>query len=473
MAYQPRQYGTVPIPMPGPVNPLGGLQDLVSLAGMARSMKKTREADDSEAAIKAALTGANGDFGKASEALGKEGRWIEATKLREEHTKQRTARFEEIEKRLGDHHTIYGQSAQMMREVETNPDLYPQLRPKLVEMASLIDPRLATEIPEQYEPQRVRGMLQFAEGAAVQADAYKRSIALLKASEAAVDDKIKREKLHREALGNVLSVASTEEDWTAAITNAKSAGIMDSVISEFGDWDAEAPTRAVRMLMTPEQRANADKAPTSIVQAILTARAKGDVKEVNALLGLQERMSAAQRQGESPISADIVTAVRNNPSIWNDINPELRGNLIGPLAQAGFDFGAAAKSMTDAQKAVIERWRADAISDLNKRQADGQTEMPEARYRAEVNRIEQSYRVQMGTPASTPAVGTGKASESRDAVLPPDRRSAAAPQGGRTEIVVKGVTVRVGEPVTHNGKKHKVLAITADGQLELDPTPIE
>jgi hypothetical protein len=316
-----------------------------------------------------------------------------------------------IGERLDQHKTIYGQGAQLLQEIETRPDLYPQLRPKLVDLASSIDPSLAAEIPEAYEPQQVRGMLNFTTGAAQMADARSRSVAAAKLRFDERKTEQERLELDRKIVGEWFSVSPSQDDWADSYARAKDLGVSNEVLGKVGEtWSPEAQERARQMLLPASERGEG-RTPTTFAAAILAADRKGDVKEKARLLKLQGQMAAAGREpkdGASTVDvAGAVETIRNNPSLWGDLTPTMRDRLLVPLGTAGFNFQQAASALSETQKAQIERWRTDAITDLNKQRRDPSSPLykssskpnaeADATYQSELTRIEDSYAVQMGS----------------------------------------------------------------------------
>ena len=153
-------------------------------------------------------------------------------------------------------------------------------------------------------------------------------------------------------------------------------------------------------------------------------------------------------------------AILANPTISGDITPSMRDALVAPLSRAGFDFKTAATSMSEAQKAQVERWRATEISDLNKARRDPQTSMTDAEYAAEQARIDQSYAVQMGTPAPTAEKPTGRATQNRARVL---GKSAPTSAGADVKAVTTLLTGQ--KPGTYTLNDGSVWTVAEDGTI--------
>src|SRR3990167_4291791 len=87
-SYQPRQYPRVPMPQAPPIDPMGSLRDLASLASTSQTLTRNRKimADEdrtraSQQAVETALKASRGDVDDAVTALQTGGRWSEAATL--------------------------------------------------------------------------------------------------------------------------------------------------------------------------------------------------------------------------------------------------------------------------------------------------------------------------------------------------------------------------------------------------------
>lgn len=432
MAYQRRSFNLVSQPaMP---DPLQSLSSMMSLASNMEGYQDQRRQRDDAKRVEEAFAQARGNPEAAADLLEQQGAWAPAQKLRANAGAIRQQAIDQGLERVNQYKTLYGQGAQFLREVDGKPDLYGGMRPKLVELAGAVDPRLAQEIPETYDPERIRGMLQFTEGAAAVAETQANGLAKLKEAQTATDDAVKRRRLHQSALADWLSTAKSAEDWQGVTDGAYAMGIPEETIAEFGPWAPDAPERARQMALTPAQRApKEDAPPTTFAAAILRARAKGDAAEVKGLMALQQRITAAGREPRAALDPSAVQAVLKNPTIWGDLTPDMRGQMLVPLSKAGFDFGAAAKGLTEAQKQTIERWRTDEISRLNRDRRNPSLAMTDEDYAAEQQRIEASYNAQLGAspptaadPTRPPRTATG---DPRDIELAP---AAPAPTTDKT-----------------------------------------
>jgi hypothetical protein len=224
-----------------------------------------------------------------------------------------------------------------------------------------------------------------------------------------------------------------QEQWTNTLEAFKERGVSDEILKLIPqEFSPEAKASIIRIGQGKEPL-------TSIDAAILAADRKGDTKERQRLMGLKRMMADAGRApGEGPQDVSgAVETIMDNPSIWSDVTPSMRDKLLVPLGKAGFNFTSAARSLSDSQKAQIERWRTNAISRLNEQRRDpsnpnmySSSRLPnpeaEALYKSELDRIEQSYRMQLGTtaPSTTP---------------PPAGWRGAAPARGRGAAPARGL----------------------------------
>lgn len=476
MPYQARSYPLVPIPQ-GP-DPMQGLSNLMSLASQFEQSKRQTETIASEKAVKDALGQSQGNLDTAIEMLGKQGRWNEATVLRSRAAEIREAQQNELAASLKRAREGFETSTRLLQGVEAakTPEeksaLFATVRPQLLQAL----PGFAQYIPNRFEddPEFVTRAIPM--GLSYADAARRRDEAVTKLNAATKDkrDQFSHDKSIVEALGTWLADADDGQDVVEAVTQAENLyGASPGVRAMLEDFTTPGPLSQAQRSALRTRLVGEDNKPTSITQAILRARESGDEKEVKALLGLQRQISTAGQAPAVGANPDVVSAVLKHPAIWNDINPELRGGLIGPLSRSGFDFTKAASSLTDAQKGVVERWKADALTKLRERLNSGGAEaIDKATYDTEVARVEESYRAQMGTPPPAPTPGAAsRVQQLKDSVLPRHLRSgaaAAAPAAPQKPAVTPPAGApAVNTTVEYQGKRYKVVGYTSDGaQLE-------
>lgn len=416
MPYQPRSYPLVPMPQ-GP-DPMQSLSGLMSLASNIEGYSAERKQRQQQQRIEQAFNKAKGDPIKAADILETtHGDFASGRTLRDKAGEIRRQTVDQIGQRIDSHKTILGQGGQLLTEAEANPTLWPELRSRVVDLASQLDPRLAAEIPEQYDQQKVRGMLQFVEGGVTDLGARSQAIAKLKAGYDATDDALKREKLYRESMAHWLSTTKTQEEWEGAKANGEAMGIPRSVIGEFGDWAPDAPARASEMLLTPEQKAVAARAKIDDDRADRTAKATADYRAAMLSIGRQREARLSQQ-----------------------------------------DAGGA----TPTGRATAERWKASQLESLENEFAKPDTNLTIEDVRRRQLTIENSYRAQIGLPPLTalPAAWTGVAPDAaRPPTAPPARAGGAGPSLGASQTQI----------VEQNGVRYEVTTDAAGKVIKAVP----
>ena len=411
MPHGSRPYPLVPMPQGNGLQTLSGLMSLVGGVQELRANRMALEDQTAKRASRVAVEDAfkesQGSLTGAIAVLERQQRWPEVQALKTNEATIRAKALDSFSQRLQTVKSSAGQGAELLRQVEATPALYPQIRPTLLDLASRIDPRLTTEIPEQYEPAKVRGMVQFVNEAATLAEGRARAVEAAKAKLTAKGDLVKQGELDRTLVSQLFSTSPNQTDWDSAHVLAADYGVDAALLKQVGPtWSADAVEQARQVGLTAEQRkpkAPSDQFAGAILDAYRRKRAgTGTQSEINELVALQQR---SREGGGGPLNTQAaVQTILKNPSIWADINPSVRDQVFVALGQAGFNFGAASQT----QKGQIERWRMDAISALKKQRDDPDSAMnpsepgSQALYQAEADRIEQSYRVQMGETAPSP-----------------------------------------------------------------------
>ena len=290
--YQPRSYPFVD--MPAPHDPVQSVSSLMNLGSNLQQFSEQQRQAKQEKAVETALAKAQGDLGKAATFLEEQGEWTLARNFRDNAQQIREQTVTAIGQRLSQHQTIYGQSAQYLKELEARPELYPDLRPKLVEMATALDPRLAQEIPETYDPETVRGMIQFVEGGAVQTDARLRAVAAAEARLKAKQGAVKDLTTDRQIAGEWFSVSANQEDWDMSVQGARTLGISENVLAHIGErWSVEAQEKARQLALTPEQRGKANEPPPAgSTEDVYRSYARDVLKKPYAAMSIRDKANA-------------------------------------------------------------------------------------------------------------------------------------------------------------------------------------
>ena len=390
MPYSPRTYPLVDLPAHRAPDPLQSLASMMSLAATAEEYSAQRKQRQTQQRMEQAINAAKGDPMKAADVLETQhGDFVTGRALRDKATEIRRQTLDQIGQRVDAHKTLLGQGGQLLKETEENPTLWPEMRGRVVDLATQLDPRLAGEIPEQYDPERVRGMLQFVEGGITDLSAKDQALKKLKAGYDMTDDALKRDKLYRESAAHWLSTAKTPEEWTQGIEYGASMGIPATILQEFGDWSPDAPKRASEMLLTPEQRAVAARAKIDDDRADKTADATAKYRAAQLALGRQReaRLSRQERDSTTPTG-----------------------------------------------RATAERWKASQLDTLESEFTSGTSAMTEPDLRRRQLQIENSYRAQIGLkPLRTLPKEWGVPATETDPVDADASVSALAP--GTTQIV--------------------------------------
>ena len=271
------------------------LSAIMSLAANLEEYQAQREQRQTEQRFKELSNEAKGDPLKTADLFeSRYGDFGTGRILREKAGEIRQQAVDQMLTRVGDTKNPLVQGGQLLKEAEAHPALWPDLRGRVVDLASKLDPRLAQEIPEQYDQARVRGMLQFVEGGIVDLGATEQALKKLKAAQEATKNALERDKFYRESAAHWFSTPKTREQWEQVQQYGASMGIPATILQEFGEWSPDAPTRANEKLLTPEQRKMAQ--PTTIQAAILGARQRGDDGEVKELLALQQALLEEKNQ---------------------------------------------------------------------------------------------------------------------------------------------------------------------------------
>ena len=402
MAFQARSYPMVP--MPAPQDPIASLSNLMQFGANLENWSERRKGREQRENFDTAMRTAGGDLAKASKILNQQGDWEGANLLKAELKNLRTEAVTGMRQRFTDQNTAYGKSQSILTTLKNQPHLFPEARPLLMNYVGSVDPRLAQEIPETADLKQIEGMLQFVVKAKSMNDERLAALQLHDDAEAAADHSVDRRLKQTNSLGRFLLTTDNDEaGWNAVIRSAPGMGYPEDVIKQYGPWTPDATVRARRTVF-PER---VTTEPSSIQGRLVAAQVAGDKTAVDKWLGLQRRFSDAQSSGDAAsLGTDpaVIQAVVDEPSVWGDVNPALRGAMIPGLVAAGFDFAAAARLLSKSQKAQIEQWHTNEISKLNQlRRQPGRLGITAEEYSQEKARIEKSYKVQLGisTPSKT------------------------------------------------------------------------
>jgi hypothetical protein len=308
MAVERRQYGFVD---PQPVNILQPLFQLMELKQQMEAHGDESKERTRTQRIEKALQSAKGDPEAAAGILEKDhGDWTSARTLREKAGEIRTKSVDDFMGRMNEHKTVYGQAERALVETEANPALYPQVRSRLVDLASQLDPRLAQEIPEQYDPERVRAMLRFVRDGAATSETLASATESAKQAMAEGVETSKRDEYWRDALLKGLSRSESADVADTITQRLRSLGMPQSVADEFGPWTPESPAKASERLLTPEQRATAARATVDDTRLDANAEEQRRHNREMEVIGRQRETRLGTSETTGPTKRQLVIDLR-------------------------------------------------------------------------------------------------------------------------------------------------------------------
>lgn len=372
------------------------LVGLMSLVGNLEEYGAQRKQRQQQQRAEQALNKAKGDLRGAADIMEREhGDFTTGRALRDNADKVNRERLAQVNQRLDGLTSIYGKAEQTLLELEANPALYPEIRSRLADLASQVDPKLASAIPMQYDRESVRSMLQSVRDL----DAKTRTLALsVKSAEAAMTAGIntsKGEEHWREALLKGLSQADDAETASTITQHLRSIGMPQSVADEFGPWTPETPAQASERLLTPEQKS-------------VAARAKID----------DERQARAEERQ----SATATEVARHN-RVMEGIGRQREARRTREERDGTTPTG----------RATAERWKATQLENLEKEVGELGSTVTTADVKRRQLTIENSYRAQIGLkplltlPAAWGGGQTSASAEPPAAPMPSARPAASSP----------------------------------------------
>lgn len=350
---------------------------------------------------------------------------LKADALRQQGRQRQAGALSDVVGRINEQKTFYGQGAALLQAIEQNPALYPQLRPKLIDMASAIDPRLASEIPEQYNPGQVRGMLQFAQDGAATLESRAHALKLHEEAEKAQRGSREEFEAQKKALEAMLSTAKTQEQWEAFKGLALQAGYNKQLVHQYTEWSPEAAKVTFQ-------------APTE-------ALVRGKVDFVQ----------------------------RGSDGGWYDMDGKrLPSSSVRPKPEKA--SGGSARTVSPAQKATAERWLQSRLASIEREFGDPESGMTTTQLNERKLEALNSYRSQIGLEAvaELPPEWRGKASPA-DAPAPPPSTPVppiapvtSSPRGGGPAMATQ---LKVGDSKRlRDGRTVKVTKVYADGSFDVE-----
>ena len=326
--------------------------------------------------------------------LRREGFGPEANVVRQQHQQETQMALA----RIGQHKSDFGQATQLLQEVQQRPELYPQVRTRLMEMAQGISPELAAEIPETYEPAKVQGMLQFAQSALQANDIAERTLVKLQKADDLVRKGLNAEQDYREAIGIAASRTNSQEEWDTLMQGFRARGVPEERIAEFGSWTKDAPMRAREKLLTPAQLEARDQ-PKPVTAERLAAMSP---EERARVLASTRQLAAASQAPERP--SDFDKYLNASPAERARMDAAAQ-SFYGSRRAEGRGGG-----ITEEQRNVAERWKQGQLKDLEEQfgkqfaealDEDAKKQLTKAHTEAK-DRIQQSFEAQVGVRRAAP-----------------------------------------------------------------------
>jgi hypothetical protein len=396
-------------------------------------------------------------FGRESEAMR-----AEATKERQSLVSQSLA---SINARLD----IMGQAEETAQQIERRPDLYPEFRGRLTDLANTLDPtgEVAKQIPVDLPtPEAARelsaNIRSLAETARKQATDLRKVDAATKALTTAADITKAKAELKR-SVAELLLDAPTPEMRTNIVENLRDDPGMDvSVLDSLAGLDSNGLAEAMK---TSAQRAtDARKTDAPLDRQLADALEAGDQKKVRTI---REAIRMASDAGRAP--KDATAELAGNRITKKDLD-EADEWKVNALRQAEAEFRQATapyrERTTDYGVVPAREIPPDVVAAHEARKAD----------------IERVYRGKRGlaptirdavTRSTTPppAQPPARAATPSPSIVPPPTRTGSPLGSGTATAAPTRVPPKVGDTVTVRGQRVRITRILPNGQIEGVPVP--
>lgn len=411
-------------------------------AGLAKTQLADKQRDDADTnAMRQALQDSGGDHDSALQALDARGAVGAATKLRTALTEGRLKLIDEQDKGLKLVKDKLGAASQMLQGVPGADDPWTAYANVLPKVRETIGPDLSKHLPDDYEPDTVNQAISWGETA--QQSLERRRAALEAAKEGVANSKDVRDKdqYFTKSLSQWLPTVSDQDEWTKALNSAKALGAPPETLAKFGDaFTPEAAKRAESFGLTAEERAKGNQPPKAgTIEDYMTTYARDVAKKPVGALSLKDKDAALKRYAQdhkvdsageitADKRADLVATILKYPSVYHDLTDTTKSAIAGDLSRAGFTQFE--RTATPATIAAAERWRSEELTKLDKRYEtlkvpDGKKPVPgmmtSVDYQAEKDRIDASYKAQVGKADATPkpaAAAPPAAAGAKPAVAP-------------------------------------------------------
>lgn len=431
----------LPQPAPPRIDPLGTLFDLAQLSSMGQQFKDRRQATDertrateSQAAIETALGQSQNQIGGAIAILERQGKWPEARLLRDKQPEIAAAGFKEQAERYkaaSERLKLGGQLLQPLDGLEDPNALtsrWQETRPQLVEMFGdqpfWPAPDAQADAIRSFVPVAIERGLTTSELASRRASVMDRTAKRLSTHKASAD----LDKVLSADLGEYAATVDDETEWGQMVAGLKDAGASDRLLTRIGAWSPEAPARVAGLFGGKTTGGGEDAFERELARR---ERERGGPMDAAARSALRRQLSTDQHAPETAQDtkalSSSVAAVVQSPRTFLQMTPTRRDAIIPLLVERGFDFSSIGE-LTGQQKNQIEQWYQGQMSALNRARNDFNSNYSETNpngtqlYNAERGRLTESYKLQMGGTAETPAPGrpaTPKGDVLRRKVLPP------------------------------------------------------
>lgn len=390
-------------------------------------------------AVREALTASKGDVSGALNALDAAGKVTAATQLRGQVTASQIKGLEKLKLEMDTAHKGLETAGGLFAGVKASKTPAEEYGRILPDVARLVGPEIAAKIPKAYDPQFVDDAMSWGMTASQHIQARAR---IAQEARNAIATSVTNLDLHQKMadnLGRWAQTVSDQGEWDQMLRNAKALGtpqmFLDQIGATYSDAAKEKAANLIDDRKTPSYQM-ADVLATGPDGKPTVYRANFDPKsgeytrpgETTPLKNVQRLPNDTSRITPEE-HATLVAGVIANPALWHDFTDTVKSNLAPDLVKAGFtQFG---RPDNGAGVAAAERWKFNALKDLEKRFNDSQIDvgkqMSEADKEAERQRIEASYQAQIGRQRVPPKAADTPPPPPAVVAPPPPKPAAAAP----------------------------------------------
>jgi hypothetical protein len=393
-------------------------------------LREAQLSEKDDLAARDAFSHANGDPDAAVTLLERQGNYPVAMKLRGQLAADRLRGLDSLNKQLEVNEKRLSQASQLLQSVTLAPTpeaAAAQYRDVLPSVRSIVGAELGSKLPNEYDPNVVKQAMTWGMKASdvlrMQRDS---ATTALEGVRTAVT-KVELDATLTQSLAKAAQTAESQADWdrirSAAITWAGN-DIGGTVLAKFPEqWSPQVKTVAQKFLVSdafaktdmvsytgPDGKAHITEAAWD--KTTNQWFAAGDTTTPLANVRKFEKPSA---DGKINVQ-EYADALMKDPSFYHKLTDTAITQVMPELVRRGFTI----PPPTTRDPGTAIRWRARALSDLDKERRD-EARMPGPmtvdEFNAKKDAIEQSYQLQVGqTPAAarpaappTPAAGAPKA----------------------------------------------------------------